>query len=54
VENETEIMQYISYWRNIYNEFLEVLSYMCFFSATQMFKRLIAIRCNNYDLLINH
>jgi hypothetical protein len=43
VENETEIMQYIlkmqyiSYCLNIYSEFLEVLSYVCFCLAAQVF-----------------
>ena len=58
MENETDIiqyileMQYMSYCLNIYNEFLEVLSYVCFCLATQMFKRLIAIRLHSFDFLL--
>jgi len=59
VENETGIMQYIlkmqyiSYCLNIYNEFLEVLSYVCFCSAAQMFKRLIPIHLHSFEFLLD-
>lgn len=59
MEDETEIMQYIlkvqymSYCLNIYSEFLEVLSYVCFCLAAQLFKRLIVIHLHSFEFLLD-